>query len=137
MPNGLSRRRFVLAGSLAASSILPYAQFAFAADAADDLTASRFSREIGAPFTVHTLSSTGGRTATLVLREVRPLSRTAPGLRPEIAQERSFELVFSTEAADLAQDTYEIANPRFGTFVALLVPSRDGKQLSAIFNRMS
>jgi hypothetical protein len=54
-----------------------------------------------------------------------------------VAQERSFELVFTTEAKDLAQATYEIANPGFGTFAALLVPSRDGRQLNAIFNRLS
>jgi len=137
MPNGLSRRRFVFAGTIAASGVLAPAGFALAESQADDLTASRFAREIGTPFSAHTLSSTGGQSATLVLRDVRPLARTAPNLRPELAQERSFELVFSTEATGLVQDTYEISNPKFGTFVALLVPSRDGKKLSAIFNRMS
>jgi len=133
----LSRRRFVIAGTVLAGGVAPRAGAMLAATQGDDLSASRFRRHLGVSFTVNALSSTDARPATLVLREVRPLARTAPNLRPEVAQERSFELVFATEATGLAQATYEIANPGFGKFVALLVPARDGRQLTAIFNRLS
>jgi hypothetical protein len=115
---------------------LPQPGLALAATPGNDLTSSRFARSVATPFDARALSTTNATPVTLLLREVRPLSRTAPGMRPEVAQERSFELVFTTEAKNLAQDTYEIVHPDIGTFVALLVPSRDGKQLSAIFNRL-
>jgi hypothetical protein len=78
----LSRRRFVFAGSVLACGVAPRAGAALAATQGDDLTASRFARHLGTSFTVYALSSTGAKPATVVLREVRPLARTAPNLRP-------------------------------------------------------
>ena len=137
MPIGLSRRQFVIAGSVVACGALGRPEWALAAISGDDLTSSRFARSVATPFTARALSTTSAAPVTLLLREVRPLTQTAPGLLPAVARERSFELVFTTEAKNLAQDTYELAHPAFGTFDALLVPTRDGKQLSAIFNRLS
>ena len=135
MTHLFTRRRFVTAGTAAACGTLLPASFALAASGGE-LTASRFRPYIDTRFTARSLSTTTAPEIVVWLRVVRPLDQVAPGLRPEIAQERSFELVFSTDAANAAQEVYAMTHPEVGTFDVFLVPSRDRKQLSATFNRL-
>lgn len=131
-----SRRRFIAAGSAAGCAALLPAAVARAAAGEGELAASAFRPLVGSNFAARALSAVAAPELTLSLRAVRPLARVAPDMRPEVAQDRSFELVFGAEAPGLLQDVYEIAHPGMRTFAAFLVPSRDGTTLLATFNRL-
>ena len=137
MTRPFSRRQFVTAGTAMTCGLLLPVSLTRAATGMDDLTATRFRGCLDAKFTAHALSSTIAGDVDLWLRAVYPLLRTAPGMPPEVAQERSFELIFGTDAKGLTQDVYAVSNPELGTFEVLLVPSRDGTKLSATFNRLN
>jgi len=130
-----TRRRFLARGAGLACAPLAASLPAFAAGSDDDLTASRFAAQVNRTFTAQPLAATGAPALTLRLRSVGSLAHAAPGLAPEAARERSFILVFDVEGSVAAQDTYVVANPVIGTFAALLVPGRDGRVLTAVFNR--
>jgi hypothetical protein len=130
-----SRRRFIAAGSAAGCAALLPAALACAAGSESELTAFTFKPLVASNFTARALSAAAATQVTLPLRAVRPLARVAPDMSPEVAQERSFELIFGAGAPGLSQDVYEIAHPGVGTFAAFLVPTRDGTTLLATFNR--
>jgi hypothetical protein len=132
-----SRRRFIAAGAAAGCAALLPGALARAAVADVELTASRFRPFVGTRFVARASSETAVPVVELSLRAVRPLARPTPGIVSELAQERSFELVFGTDALPLAQDVYEMTHPKVGSFAAFLVPSRDGTTLLATFNRLS
>jgi hypothetical protein len=72
---------------------------------------------------------------TLWLRAVEPLAHGNAKAVDERAAERSFVLSFAVEGTTAAQDTYALTHPRLGSFAALLVPSRNARTLTAVFNR--
>jgi hypothetical protein len=131
-----SRRRFIAAGSAAGCAALLSPALARAAVGEGELTASAFKPLVGSNFTALALSAPGPARLVLSLLAVRPLARVAPHMPPELAQERSFELIFGAEEPGLPQDVYEIAHPGISPFAAFLVPSRDGATLLATFNRL-
>src|SRR5450631_760467 len=133
LPDTNSRRRFLMRGSLAVCASSLGASWASAAAAPGVLTASRFVPLIGSAFSARGLASSASPLLSLWLRAVEPL---APARALDArAAEHSFVLSFSVEGTTAVQDTYALTHARVGSFAALLVPSRNAKTLTAVFNR--
>lgn len=131
-----ARRRFLAKGSLALCVPLVVGRWARAASSEGELTASRFIPLIGTAFEGNPLSTGTAAPLTLWLRSVEPLRHALAQPTDAVRSERSFLLDFALENAMAGQDTFAIRHPRLGTFSALLVPSRNGKTLTAVFNRL-
>ena len=134
----VSRRRFVIAGTVLACGVAPRAGAALAATQGDDLTSSRFARPSGN--ILHRVRivvdrreagdglAARGATARPHGAEPAPRSRAGTLVRARVHHRG--------ERPRAGRPT-KSRSPEFGTFAALLVPSRDGRQLNAIFNRLS
>lgn len=134
-PSTISRRRFLTGGSIAvcaASMVMPWST---AAAAPGTLTASRFLPLIDTVFSGLALSSPAAPALTLWLRAVEPLAHGNAKAVDSRAAERSFVLSFAVEGTTAAQDTYALTHAYLGSFAALLVPSRNARTLTAVFNR--
>ena len=135
----ISRRRFLARGSLAACAGLTPV-WAMASAAPGPLTASQFRAMVGTDFSARSLTSdpialNPAHAAALKLR-LRKVATLEQG-RPFDARdhERSFVLTFAVDGTTARQDTYALTHDRMNPFAALLVPSRDGRTLHAVFNR--
>jgi len=133
LPATNSRRRFLMRGSLAVCASSLGASWASAAATPGVLTASRFVPLIDSAFSARSLASSASPVLNLWLRAVEPL---APARALDArAAEHSFVLSFSVEGTTAVQDTYALTHARVGSFAALLVPSRNARTLTAVFNR--
>ena len=137
-----SRRRFIAsAGALCAGTVAQSSTTtAIAASVAGmpgdrsfPFSASRFRDCVGSLFQVQAL----GRDvppASLILTKVVPSPFRTAGTRSATLSERAFSIDLVGVKESLAQDTYVVSHPDLGEFVALLVPSADGRTLTAVFH---
>jgi hypothetical protein len=133
LPAANSRRRFLMRGSLAACASSLSVPWARAAAAPGVLTASRFVPFIDSAFSARGLGSAASPLLNLWLRAVEPLTQARA--HDARAAEHSFVLSFAVDGTTAVQDTYALTHARLGPFAALLVPSRNAKTLTAVFNR--
>jgi hypothetical protein len=131
----ISRRRFLTNGSLALCAAGLAMPWSAAAATPGTLTASRFLPLIDTAFSGRTLSSPAAPPLMLWLRTVEPLAHGNANAVDSRAAERSFVLSFAVEGTTATQDTYALTHARLGSFAALLVPSRNARTLTAVFNR--
>jgi len=134
-PSTISRRRFLTTGSLALCAAATAMPLSTATAAPSSLTASRFLPLIDTAFSGLALSSPAAPALTLWLRAVEPLAHGNAKAADERAAERSFVLSFAVEGTTAAQDTYALTHAYLAPFAALLVPSRNARTLTAVFNR--
>ncbi len=133
------RRRFLSGtGALCAGAMVgnlsaagPANTFANAARQSDAWGAARFRACLGSRFEVVAL---GRRqpAASLTLARVSPQSF---GSASQDADDLAFSIDLAGASAPLQQDTYAVSHPELGEFVALLVPSADGRTLTGVFHR--
>jgi len=109
--------------------------WANAAAAPGALTASRFLPLIDTAFSGRALASSAAPALTLWLRAVEPLAQARSYAAGAHDAEHSFVLSFAVEGTTAKQDTYALTHARLGAFAALLVPSRNARTLTAVFNR--
>lgn len=71
---------------------------------------------------------------TLTLQHVRlsPFQTAA-----QARKQSAFSIDLAGATAPMAQDTYVVSHPRLGEFVALLVPTADGRTLVGVFNTIA
>ena len=134
----IARRRFLTLGSVFVSwPTWLVAGRAHAAVPRGELTASHFRPLVGTSFEARAMSGRSSTPLTLQLRSGAPVARDNALPLEAVDGERSFVLEFTLENSEPAQDTFAISHARLKPFAAFLVPSRTGKVLTAVFNRLA
>jgi hypothetical protein len=95
--------------------------------------ASAFRAQLQSEFSVAALGA-GGAQQRVRLVAVAPLAYAHPALSAGQRDELAFSITLASASSGLAQDTYALSHPVLGDFAALLVPSRDGRELTGIFH---
>lgn len=133
------RRRFLSGtGALCAGAMVgnlsaagPADSFARAAAENNKWGAARFRACLGSRFDVVALGR-GQPAASLTLAHVSPQS---VGSASQDTDDLAFTIDLAGASTPLQQDTYAVTHPELGEFVALLVPSADGRTLTGVFHR--
>jgi hypothetical protein len=95
--------------------------------------ASAFRAQLQSDFSIGALSNnTAPQTVRLVA--VAPLAHAHPDLSAEQREERAFSITLAASRPGFEQDTYALSHAVLGDFAALLVPSRDGRELTGVFH---
>ena len=92
--------------------------------------ASRFRACLGNVFQVRSLVHDTSP-VQLTLARVSPSPFQTPA---RAAKGEAFSIDLAGAAAPLAQDTYAVSHPKLGEFIALLVPTADGRTLVGVFD---
>ena len=95
--------------------------------------ASAFRAHLQSEFSIAALGA-GGAQQRVRLVAVTPSAHAHPALSAEQCAELAFSITLASSQHGWAQDTYAISHPVLGDFAALLVPSRDGRELTGIFH---
>jgi len=120
------------AGGLSASSATG-AAIALSKDVGTGMRfeAARFRACLGSVFQVRSLVR-DMQPVSLILAQVLASPFQAPA---QAAKETAFSIDLAGATAPLEQDTYVVSHAELGEFIALLVPTADGRTLVGVFDR--
>jgi hypothetical protein len=96
--------------------------------------ASAFRAQLQSEFSLVALSGADATKQLVRLVQVAPSTYAHPELSAVNRDELTFSITLAASNAEFTQDTYALSHPVLGEFAALLVPSRNGRELTGIFH---